>query len=166
MTVSARDQLKNHHGQIRNLGLKAINSDATLVFKGFEHIRLLCKQFPWPVETVGGNIEVPSILGSKMQQAQQFQVTFEGPVTLQETIQGTVDQFLQDLISTGGYFDAKVYEGTPEKYLRAKQINQCFFKADNPDRSWENNAQVLEITGTLYGHYYGETVTGNSDDYR
>jgi hypothetical protein len=51
-------------------------------------------------------------------------------------------------------------------YLRVKRIVDCFVQVDDPDRDWENRAQVLMITGTVFYHYFGETGAGNSNDYR
>jgi hypothetical protein len=65
-----------------------------------------------------------------------------------------------------GYFDAKVYEGTPQQYLRYKPIYKCFIQVDDPDRDWENRSQALLISGTVFYHYFGEVVEGNSKDYR
>jgi hypothetical protein len=53
MAVSTGSFTKAIHGDIRNLGNKAILSDATLVIKGFEHVQFLCNSFPWPIITFG-----------------------------------------------------------------------------------------------------------------
>ena len=53
-----------------------------------------------------------------------------------------------------------------EPYLRYKRIEECFLQIDDPDRDWENRSQVLTFSGTMFYHYYGEVVSGNSSDYR
>jgi len=90
-----------------------------------------------------------------------------------ETIAGHLDQMMVDLITKGGTyasggatFNAKIYEGTPEKFLRAKRIVDAFIQLDDPDRDWENRSQPLIFNGTLFFHYFGEIIPGNSDDYR
>jgi len=105
-------------------------------------------------------------LGSTQWQPQQIKVAQQGQVTLIETAVGTIDNMLIDLLSKGGTFDAKVYEGTPQKFLRSKRIVDCFLQIDNPDRDWENRSQILTFSGTLFFHYFGENAAGNSGDYR
>ena len=73
---------------------------------------------------------------------------------------------LVDIITNGGTFNAKIYEGTPSKYLRYKSIRDCFMKIDDTDRDWENRSQPLLFSGTMFYHYYGEVSEGNSTDYR
>ncbi len=166
MTVSTSALLKGHYDATRAQGLKAISSDFSLEIEGFETSWLKCKQFPWPQTSSAGEIEVPMPLGAMMYQPQQLKIAHQGQITLLEDVAGSVDQMLVNLITKGGTFNAKVYEGTPQKYLRVKRVVDCFFQVDDPDRDWENRAQVLSIAGTVFFHYFGETGAGNSNDYR
>ncbi len=166
MTVSTSALLKGHYDATRALGAKAISSDFSLEIEGFEQSWLKCKQFPWPQTAPAGEIEVPMPLGSMMYQAQQIKIAHQGQISLLEDVAGSVDQMLVNLIAKGGYFNAKVYEGTPQQYLRVKRIVDCFVQVDDPDRDWENRSQVLMITGTAFFHYFGEIGAGNSNDYR
>ena len=166
MTISTAQYLKTFHDATRAIGRKAINSDFTLEIEGFEQNYLLAKQCPWPTLSVTGEIEVASPLGGTVWEAQQIKVNKQGPVSLFETTAGSIDQMLLDIITKGGYFNAKIYEGTPDKYLRYKRIEECFLQIDDPDRDWENRSQVLTFSGTMFYHYYGEVVSGNSSDYR
>jgi hypothetical protein len=160
MAVSTGSFTKAIHGDIRNLGNKAILSDATLVIKGFEHVQFLCNSFPWPIITTQQAIDVPGPLGTKMVQPGQAKTSYSGPITFQETVAGTCDQFLLDLISQGGVFDAKIYEGTPRAYLRYKVIEQAHIYMEKPpQRDW-GSATLLIFSGVLNYHYYGETVDG------
>lgn len=165
MAVSTGSFTKAIHGDIRNLGDKAISADATLVIKGFEGVQFLCHTFPWPTVTMQTAIEVPGPLGTKMVQPGQAKTYYSGAIAFQETVAGTCDQFLLDLISQGGVFDAKVYEGTPGAYLRYKVIEQAHIYMQNtPQRDW-NSSTVLDFSGMLNYHYYGETVEGTSTNY-
>lgn len=166
MTVSTAQILKGHYDATRAAGDKAINSDFAFEIEGFEQHWLLTKQAPWPELSVQGEIEVPSPLGGKLWQPQQANTAMQGPISMFETQAGSLDRLLIDLITKGGYFNAKVYEGTPQKYLRVKRIVDCFVQMDTPDRDWENRSQVLTFSGTLFYHYFGETQSGNSTDYR
>jgi len=166
MTVSTAALLKGHYDTTRALGAKVISSDFAFEIEGFESNWLLAKQCPWPEISPTGEVEVPTPLGATMWQPQQIKVAQQGQISLLETVAGTIDNMLIDLISQGGTFNAKVYEGTPQKYLRAKRIVDCFIQMDNPDRDWENRSQVLTFSGTLFFHYFGDVTPGNSGDYR
>ncbi|MBN7118098.1 hypothetical protein [Ectopseudomonas oleovorans] len=166
MTVSNASYLKSFYDATKALGQKAVNSDFTLEIEGFEQIYLLAKQCPWPDVSVAGEIEVPSPLGATLLEPQQIKVAKQGQVSFLETVAGTVDQTLVSIIANGGTFNAKIYEGTPTKYLRYKRIVDCFIQIDDPDRDWENRSQVLTFSGTMFYHYFGELVQGNSADYR
>lgn len=161
MTVSTPAHLKQAYGLSRALGDKSVSSDAMFVPKGFEHIRLLCKQFPWPILSIAGEIEVAAPNGSKSWQPQQLDTAKQGQITFYETARGDMEKFITDILDLGGKFDADVYEGTMERHSRGVQIKDCFFVFDSPDRDWENRSQVTTISGTLFYHYFGDKIPGN-----
>jgi hypothetical protein len=80
-------------------------------------------------------------------------------------VAGTIDTLLVNLLANGGKFNAKIYEGTPQKFLRAKRIEDAFLQIDNPDRDFENRSQILIFSGTMFFHYFGEDIPGNSSVY-
>lgn len=166
MTTSNANYLKNFYDATKALGNKVVNSDFTLEIEGFEANYLLAKQCPWPDVSVAGEIEVPSPLGATLFEPQQLKVAKQGQVSFMETVAGSIDKMLVDIIAKGGTFNAWIYEGTPSKYLRRKRIVDCFVQVDDPDRDWENRSQVLMFSGTMFYHYFGETENGNSADYR
>jgi len=169
MAVSANQFLKRNHDSIRAMGDKVISSNGSLEIVGHEGLWKLTKQFPWPVSTVAGEIDIPTPMGANMWQPQQTKIAHQGQVSFQEVVVGAVDNMLIDLIHSGGTkgrFNAKVYEGTTETFIRYKPIYDCFMVIDNPDRDFENRSQVMVISGNLFFHYYGEIVQGNSTDYR
>lgn len=166
MTLSNAAYLKGFYDSTAALGAKVISSDFTFEIEGFESNYLLCKQAPWPELSPAGEIEVPTPLGGTMWQPQQLKVAQQGQISMFETVAGSVDKMLVDLIARGGTFNAKIYEGTPTKFLRAKRIVDCFIQMDIPDRDWENRSQPLMFSGTLFYHYFGELIAGNSGDYR
>lgn len=166
MTTSNANYLKTFYDATKALGNKVVNSDFSLEIEGFEQNYLLAKQCPWPDVSVAGEIEVPSPLGATLFEPQQLKVAKQGQVSFMETVAGSVDQMLVDIIAKGGTFNAWIYEGTPTKYLRRKRIVDCFIQVDDPDRDWENRSQVLMFSGTMFFHYFGETESGNSEDYR
>jgi hypothetical protein len=161
MTVSNAQYLKSLYDQTQALGEKAISSDFALEIEGFEAMWLLAKQCPWPTLSPAGEIEVATPLGAAKWQAQQLKINQQGQVSLMETVRGNVNAMLLGLLSRRGTFNAKIYEGTPKSFLRAKRIHDCFLVLDNPDRDWENRSQVLMFTGTLFFHYIGDDIPGN-----
>lgn len=162
MTVSNAAYLKSFHDVTVGLGHKIINSDFTFEIEGFERYYMLAKQCPWPILTPTEGIEVPTVLGAALWEKGQVKFNQQGAVAFQETQLGHIDKLLIDLIAKGGEFNAKIYEGTPQKFLIAKKIIKCTIQADPIDRDWENRTQPMMITGTMFYHYYGETVPGNS----
>ncbi|WP_289172072.1 hypothetical protein [uncultured Parasutterella sp.] len=173
MAVSTGAMLRNFHQSATSMGAKAINSDFTIVIDGHEDAYLLCKQAPWAELSPQGEIEIALPNGSKMNQPQQVLTAQQGQIAIYETIAGAADNLLLALVNssgkyTGGHgtFDCWVYEGTPEKYLRAKRYEDCFCQMDPLDRDWENRSQPLMWNGTMFYHYFGEVKEGNSTDYR
>lgn len=152
--------LKGLYNATRATGDAAISSDAAMEIEGYENIWLLTKQFPWPELSPGGEIEVPGPMGMAMWQPQQLKVHQQGQITLRESVMGSVHDAMLDMIRNGGRFNARVYEGTPDRYYRAARIQDCFIQLDNPDRDWENRAQVLLLSGTIFFHYFGEVENG------
>lgn len=168
MTVSTASYLKGFYDQTRALNDKVISSDFTFEIEGFESTYLLAKQCPWPTSAPQGEIEVPSVLGSVYYMAQQHKYHHQGQVSLMETRPGDIDQMLVNLLARDSQarFNAKIYEGTPARYLRYKRIVDCFIQMEDPDRDWENRTQLLILSGTMFYHYFGEVVQGNSSNYR
>ncbi|WP_310610219.1 hypothetical protein [Limnohabitans sp.] len=162
MTSSAA-YLKQFYDATKAMGDSAITSDAMFEIEGFETIALLTPQFPMPVLTTFGEIELPGPLGTMMYQPQQTKIAHQGSVTLKETRAGHINDTMLRLLSSGrqGVFNAKIYEGTPENFYRAFRLYDCFFQLENPDRNWEDRSQPLKITGTLFFHYFGEVIPGN-----
>lgn len=160
MTVSTGAFLKGFHDTTVAMGAKVISSDFTIEIEGFESMYLLTKQCPWPVLTTGEGVEVPSVLGVAMWQPGQVKVHQQGAIAFEETVAGSVDNLLASLLMRGGEFNAKIYEGTPQRHLRYKKISKCSINCEPPDRDWENRTQPLMITGNMFYHYFGEVVEG------
>ena len=166
MTVSNAAYLKTFYDQTRAKGAKAISSDFAFEIEGFEDFYLLCKQAPWPELSPAGEIDVPIPLGASIWQPQQLKINQQGQITMMETVAGHIDQLMVNLITQGGMFNAKIYEGVPNKFIRAKRIIDCFIQMENPDRDWENRSQVLTFSGTIFFHYFGEVIPGNTKNYQ
>lgn len=157
MSVNSGSFLKGMYNSIKALGDKAVASDAVMIIEGYEGISLLFKQFPWPVLTPQGEIEVATPLGGGLWQPQQVKVHQQGAVTIAETVDGKVAAFLNELnLRNGGRFNAKMYEGTPDGYTRLVRIYDAFLQIDNPDRDHENRSQILTYSGTIFFHYFGD----------
>jgi hypothetical protein len=161
MTVSTPAFLAQSYGLVKALGDKSVSSDAMFVIDGFEHLRLLCKQFPWPILSTAGEIEIASPMGSKQWQQQQLNPAMQGQVSFYETVRGDLETFIEQIAAQGNKFQAAVYEGTLERHSRGCRIVDCFLQFENPDRDWENRSQVTTISGTLFFHYFGEKISGN-----
>lgn len=161
MSLSSPEVLKGFYNLAKAVGDKAINSDSFFEPEGYPQLGILIKQFPWPVLSPGGEIEVPGPMGSGSWQPQQLKVHQQGQISISETITGTAQQFLNTLNVNGGRFNGTVYEGSPDRFYRAIKIRDAFIQLDPVDRDWENRTQVLTFSGTLFFHFYGETIPGN-----
>ncbi|MBX9899403.1 MAG: hypothetical protein K2Y28_01350 [Burkholderiaceae bacterium] len=161
MTVSALNTLKGLYNSVRAMGDKAVSSDSAFEIEGYEGMWLLTKQFPFPVSSSQGEIEIPMPMGMNSAQPQQAKIYHQGQVTFFETTAGHISGLMLNLLRSGGRFNAKIYEGTPDSFLKAKRVVDCFLVMDDPDRDWENRAQVLTISGTIHYHFFGEEIAGN-----
>ncbi|APQ14661.1 hypothetical protein BJP27_24110 (plasmid) [Pseudomonas oryzihabitans] len=156
MTVSNEAYLQQAFSAQTALGDKIINSDAHLVIDGFEDISAITKQFPWPILTPEGEIEVPGAMGITTLQPQQIKIRHSSPIAFMETTKGHIQDMVRKINEAGGRFNARVYEGTIENPLRTARIVRCFLQLENMDRDFENRAQIGQFTGTLHFHYLGE----------
>lgn len=155
MAVTSAAYMKGLFNQTVALGQKSVNSDAWFEIKGYEGLSLLVKQFPWPELSTAGEIEVPLPLGGAMWQPQQTKFNQQGAITFMETVDGAIGRFMKEILDQGGFFDATVYEGTPDNNTRKEELIQCFFQTDPVDRDMENRSQITQISGTLFYHYFG-----------
>ncbi|MFM0608674.1 hypothetical protein PQR05_29510 [Paraburkholderia sediminicola] len=162
MTLSTEAYLQTALAQVNSFGDKAISSDAMFVIDGYEANRLLTKQFPQPVLSSGGEIEVAGPMGIATWQPQQAKINQQGQISFYETVDGATEKLIKSIMALqGGRFDATIYEGTLENFTRGWRISGAFIQFDNPDRDFENRGQVVMLSGTLFYHYVGDTVNGN-----
>jgi hypothetical protein len=162
MSVTSADYLKGKYNAVRAIGSKAINSDSYMEIEGHEAIGVLIKQFPWPVFGAGGAFESATPGGGAMWHAEVAKANKQGQVVIDETVGGMVQRFVNDVMKAGGFFNAVVYEGSPEKFYRAYKLKDCLFVPDDTERGWENRTQILSISGNLYYHFFGEEIPGNT----
>lgn len=161
MALNTGAFLRDSYTQVRTLGDKSISSDAVFVIDGFEQLRMLCKQFPWPLLSPRGEIAIAMPNGGEAWQPQQLETNQQGQCQFYETVEGDMETFIESVTAQGSKFNASVYEGSLESYSRGCRVMDAFFKFDNPDRDWENRAQVTTISGTLFFHYFGDKIVGN-----
>lgn len=143
-------------------GGKVIAGDATMEPIGFNGIYLLITQFPMPVISGGQEIEVALPGGGMTYEQSPVKTAVTGPITFSEVSSGAASQFLKDVINAGGYFDARIYEGTPDRHTRSYKMYKCFVNIDPADRNWDDRQQTLKLTGTFFGNYFGEVFAGNA----
>lgn len=157
MSVNSPEYLKELFDQQMALGDKAISSDFTVVLDGFENLMILFKQFPTPVLSSQGEIEVPGPMGTKVWQMQQVATALQGPVAMFETKRQDFRKMQRQLISKGGVIaSGRVYEGTPQNNTGSYRIKNIGFVWDTLDRDVENRTQVVTPTGTVFYHFHDE----------
>jgi hypothetical protein len=153
---------ESNYRLVQALGAKLTAGNFTFEPVGFGGMYLLIKQFPLPFLSGGDAIESPEPGGGFGYVQGPIRTAFEGQVGLQETESGIARQFLVDVIRGGGYFDARIYEGTPGKNTGSYSIEQAFMKIEPPDIDWENRTQLLLLTGSINYRFFGKTYPGNS----
>lgn len=155
--VKTAAYLKSVYSATQALGDKVVSSDAYFEVEGFEQMGLLCKQFPWPELSPGGEIEVPMPNGQAYWQPQQLKTHQQGQISFMETQAGHVQAFMEQIIANNGArFNAKVYEGTPEDFRRTCKLRNCFIQFDPVDRDTENRGQIMLVSGTIFYSYFGD----------
>jgi len=155
MSVSSMAVLSRTFQNTNDLGAKAIQADAMIVFDGYESdMPLLCKQFPWPVATTGDPIEFYGPLGQKMVQPKQVQTQQSGPIAFYETRANTAGLFLKAVIAAGGVLNGTVYQGRVDDNTGSERILNVILVIDTPSRDWENESQVLTLEGTCHYHWF------------
>lgn len=153
-----------HEGQFRltqGLGAKLNAGDMTFEPVGFAGLYLLVSQFPYPFLSGGQAIEVPEAGGGTSLEQAPLKTDFQGPFSMHETVAGSARKFFEDVIQAGGYFDARIYEGTPERHTSSYLIERAFVQIDPVDVDWENKMQVLRLTGTVNYRFFGKRYAGN-----
>ncbi|SER35283.1 MULTISPECIES: hypothetical protein [Pseudomonas] len=156
MTVSNEAYLNQVLQAQLALGDKIVNSDTHMVIDGFEDRTLLFKQFPMPILSSEGSIEVASPMGIKVGQAQQMNIFIQGPVQMIETKLNHIRDMVRQINEGGGYFNCRVYEGTIENPTKTARMIKCWFQIEPMDRDTENRAALGIWTGTMFGHYVGQ----------
>jgi hypothetical protein len=161
MALTTGNYFKQQFDSVQAMGAKAIQSDFTIEIEGFERNYLQYKQFPWPVLSVNDPVEVFGPMGMRYFETANIEVTYQGSFSMYETEAGQADDLMIGLIMRGGKFDAKVYHGTPDHFVRMKPIYGAILKLDAPDLDFENRTQPLILSGQLNFHYFGEVVKGS-----
>lgn len=161
MTVSSAEFLKGFYNTTQSLGQKSNKFDAVLVIEGYDNLRLLTKQFPWPRIGPSGVIAFPGSMGMVSVEPQKIETHQQGLITFQEPIDGAAHKFMHSVVVRGGKFQATVYQGAPEAFYRGNKIVDAFFVPDQPAHNFENKSVHTLITGTLVYHFFNESLPGN-----
>jgi len=161
MPINEASYHESNFRLVQALGEKLNAGDMAFEPVGFNGMYLLIKQFPYPFVAGGEAIEVPEPGGSVGWQQAPLKTAFQGPFAMQETVAGTSRQFFSDVLAAGGYFDAKIYEGTPGRNTASYLIEQAFVSMDAPDVDWENRLTLLLLSGTISYRFFGKRIAGN-----
>jgi len=162
MPVHGPEYHERQFNLVQALGDPLIAADAVLVPSGFEAVHCLIKNFAMPVVSSAGEIEHALPAGGMGYKQQPLRCSFTSAVQIKETSTFAAQTFIRDVINAGGYFDARIYEGTLEKYLRTYRLRSCFLTLEPAERDWENRGMLLYYSGSIFGHYFGETEPGNT----
>ena len=152
---------KNVYNLAKAIGDRVISSDAVFVIDGLEAYYQLFTNFPMPYESSGEPVEIPLPSGYKKWQKSQGEKHQQGGITIGETVAGDAANLMKELLSRGGEFNAKIYEGNPEEHLKYYQLYGCIIKLDVGERALESTTEPTTLTGNLHYHYFGEIIEGD-----
>lgn len=161
MALSSAAFLKEHVNLTQTMGENATNSDATLVIDGYEKFFIKVKSFPDPTGGISEPVVVPLPLGNETNKPAQAKTSFSGSATFIETEDRAIEKMLTQIKKDGGYFDAWIYHGTPDKYVNRKRIKHCFVTMQPAQRDFQSNTEVYLLEGEITGNYFGEIEKGN-----
>jgi hypothetical protein len=152
--------LRDMYNSSRAMGTNAIVSDAMFEIEGFESMALRVPQFPTPVLTTSGEIEVPTPLGGGMFLPQQLKVHQQGSITLTEPVANYVSvEFLKFIVDHNQSFNAKLHEREQGQIFRTYSLYDCTFWKLNPSEfSYTDRSQVLKFSGVFRFLYFGDVV--------
>lgn len=164
MAVTSGAYLQQNYNLDQSIGPAATNSDATLVIIGYENIYVKTKAFPDPVSLTAEPIVVPLPLGNETNKPGQAKTSFSGSATFVETEKRDIERIFNEIkVKTGGYFDAWLYQGTPDNYVNRKKLRNCFFSVSAPvQRDFQSNTEVLLLEGDITGNYFNEIEEGKA----
>ena len=161
MAVNTADYHQQNFRLVQALGDKINAGEASFAPIGYDGMYLLIKAFPHPSVSGGEPIQAFMPGGGSYYEQAPIDTSFSESITAYETKAGTLKQFLRDVLANGGFFDARIYEGSPDRHTRSYLLRRCFIKLAPSERDWENKASLLQISGTLTGSYFGEEAPGN-----
>jgi len=163
MSISNAAYCSGSYDSTRTMAVTEGASAFAFEIEGFEGKWLLCRQVSWPETAPARVIEVPGPLGMTLWQRLPAITTQQGRISLSETVAGQLDQWMVDVITHSvTTFNARIYEGTPESFRRAKRIVGAAIRLDDPNRDWENRSQPLIFNGMLTFQYHDEVIAGRA----
>jgi len=85
------------HQTMKRLGIPQLASNNQLVLDAFPEVRLLFQNFTHPIDTNTESTEVPLAGGSKIWVPDVPKTSFQSPITLVETSEGALIDFIRTL---------------------------------------------------------------------
>jgi hypothetical protein len=160
--ISSLEQLESNYLQTRALGKPVFSSDFMFVPDKRPEIRLLWLGSFVPYCTPQDAAEVILALGSKTFRPTQLKTYFEGASSFRETIENTGRHWINEVNTSGGMFDGKIYCGQPESFYYYLPVIDCIFSVPDPsEASPENSSQLLIVNGNMKLNYFGRVIAGN-----
>lgn len=159
--------LERKYDAMKSRGDMIVSANAMIVFKGFDGIKLLTKNFPYPVATNLGPIDVPGPNSLMFAQPSQRKIKHEGQLTMMENRLGDLKKFCEDLVSADSWsrLQGRVYEGTDDNYTDFIEFRDAIWTPDDGfERAWEDNTQLATISGSFVYHYFGRSTKGGLTD--
>jgi len=147
------------------LGSVMLASTGALVPIGYEHMALLFKSFSKPVSTLLDPAEYFLAGGLQMSAPTIPKTLFEGSAAVIETDTGQATAFAEAM-QLAGEMDFILYDGRPDRAMRAHQLHKCKMTFDIAEVDSENRSQPMIFQIQMKFNYFGLTAslgnTGNA----
>lgn len=158
--------LERKYDAMKARGDMIVSANAMIVFKGFEGMKFLTKNFPWPVATNLGTIEVPGPNSLKFAQPAQRLIMMTGQLTMMENRLGDLKKFCEELVSAPSWsrLQGTVYEGTDDNFTHSAEFRDAVWTPEAMERAWEDSTQLATVGGAFVYHYFGRGANGALSD--
>jgi hypothetical protein len=153
MSVKSTAYLKSLYGSTRTPANKTTSPEMTLEVVGVDTMIFVLKGFSIPLLSPAGVIEVPMPLGGTTFQPKNIKNHFRQLVTLVEIKGGTLEKFIKDFATKGRFFEAFIYQGTPDNFTRKDELFRCRLLQLDQNQNG-GTFRHPSAAGTLHFHYF------------
>lgn len=142
----------------KSLGAGMLQCNAMLVPEIAPEIALLISNFPRPIVTNNDPAEFNLAGGAQTHVAGAPKTRYQGSFQMIETDTGQGAAFAELLVACGGTTNCIVYDGRPDRFLRANELRNCAITIESPEGDAEGVSTIMRLSGQMTYNFYGSTA--------